>query len=310
MASTSWEPCDDGRMRRRAIRIFLTCALAASACGRTETSGLDAVPNERSSSETTGLETPTSIAATPSSSAPTTARPGRIEGYEAPDGWNVRRQLGVNTALLNTDRVTIESTIIGGPSRGPTDPCARNYELVVSESTTEVRATIFELLPSAPEDQFGNTICTTEGHRWRLSSTLDRPLGDRIFIDELTGNPAPLTDLATVLQPAYAPTGWELEPPLVYGSELELHYTASSATNGLLYARSAPVTEGASIDSLRARDLVQIDEITVRSLPGLRVTSLEDGAVTITWEEDGRLYQVHGYLVDPSELQAMAESMR
>lgn len=296
------------------MRIFLACGLVASACGQTEAADLDAAAPGGPPNETTGVENTTSTAPQPSTSAPattpTTTTQGPIEGYEAPEGWKVRRQLGVNTALLGEDGVTIEVTIIGGPPLEPTEPCAHNYELVVGESATEVRATIFELLPSAPDAQPGNTFCTTQGHGWRLASTLQQPLGNRTFVDDLTGDIAPPIDLATALLPTYAPPGWEPEPPWIYVNSLELFYTNPSEANGLLYVRSDPISDEMQIDSIRARDLVRIEEITVRSLAGLQVTSREDGAVTIVWEEDGRLHQVHGYLIDPSELVAMAEAMR
>ncbi len=295
-------------MRSSVGQIFVVCCLLGWGCGdgSTEVLGTGGAEANGATADATTTVPPSTEPDEPTTTTPL-ARP--IEAYVPPEGWSIMRQLGVASALLHEDGATIEVSLIGGPQAEPSDPCARNYELVVAEGEQEVRATIFELHPAGPDEVPDNYTCTSVGHGWRLEGTLKQPLGDRGFVDELTGEQTALVDLAEVLNPAYVPAGWTALPPQVYNGQLERYYSDDTKPDALLYMWSAPVDGLTSVESIRSRDLVEVDEITIRSNEAIQVTSLEDGAVTIAWEEGDHLYQVHGYRVDPTELIAIAESM-
>ncbi|MEM9894701.1 MAG: hypothetical protein AAF962_27955 [Actinomycetota bacterium] len=237
--------------------------------------------------------------------------PGIGSSYRPPDGWAVRRQLPVETAMLARDGLTVEIAFVGGPEGEPEGLCVRNYEFVHQENQDSVEVALFELGASDRGELTGNESCTAVGYGWRLAIAFARPLDERVFIDDLTSDPAPLVDLSEVLLPTISLDGFTEGDPWISQSgwgELTTGFEADSG-DGFVSVSSAPVSDEWNLDWVRQRDLVIIEDEEIRYTPGLEVSSLEDGATTLAWEENGRMYLVHGYLVEPTVLKRMASTM-
>ena len=291
-------------------RFLLGVALMATACGASDEPSVDASRTESTAATATSAPSTDSELSTSTSAAGA----GRADGYRPPPGWEVWQQLRPADAMLNRDGVSLEIPLTGGPPGEPTNPCVRNYELTVNETNTEVRIALFELRPSAPDTGGSEEYaCADVGHSWRLTATLEQPLGDRPFINDTTGLPEAVTDLATILEPTYVPSGWEPRPINLYSGQLERGYLNPSSGETIIVS-SVPLGGGSNLDAQRDAfegDPVRFEDITIRSTNGLKITFLEGGGVTIAWEEGQRLYQVQGSPgVDPSELTAIAESMQ
>lgn len=291
--------------------LLLGAAFVVTACGASDEADVDTSGTEATTPEVTSGPATDSK---PSTSTTASGSEGAADGYQPPPGWDVWRQLPLSDAVLNRDGVSIEVPLIGGRPGEPTNPCARNYELTVHETNTEVRLALFELRPGTPDTGSEEYACTDEGHGWRLTATLEQPLGDRPLVNDTTGLPEAVTNLATILEPTYVPAGWEPQPVNLYDRQLERWYLNPSSANTEIVVSSVPLGRGSNLESQREAfegDVVRFEDITIRSTTGLKITSLGDGAVTVVWEEGQRLYQVHGFPgVDPTELTAIAESMQ
>lgn len=95
---------------------------------------------------------------------------------------------------------------IGG-REGPieSDPCAAAHELDVHETGSHLELTVYELEPAHTKGLPANTACEDVGYGWKLSASLDEPLGTRGAF----GGRSEVPSTADLLVPTALPAGWE-----------------------------------------------------------------------------------------------------
>ena len=232
---------------------------------------------------------------------------GQPPAYRPPDGWALVGDRDIDQLLVAVDDRSLEVQANGAVPIAPGDVCARRYEVWAVESETAVDLTLVELGPAAlgstTDDRgadnggssVGDEVCAQMATTWRLTVELAAPLGERALIDGTTGEVVPaVTRLADALAPAVVPAGWEPIPPAVFRRRLTFGYVDPATSHRWLSITSEPVDDAdANLDALRTAGGSEVDEITIRATDGLQTTSVDDGAITIAWVEDGRLYQVY-----------------
>jgi hypothetical protein len=88
----------------------------------------------------------------------------------------------INGAIVSSDNRTLTVGLIGAAAG--TGPCTSSYTLTLTESSTAVVATVTEISHSS-----AGTVCDLVGHLRKVSAVLDTPLGNRVLLDAVTGQP-------------------------------------------------------------------------------------------------------------------------
>jgi len=88
----------------------------------------------------------------------------------------------VNGATIGNDQRTLTIGLIGAAAG--TGPCTSSYTLTLTESSTAVVASVTEVSHGSP-----GTACTLVGYLRTASAVLDAPLGNRVLLDAVTGQP-------------------------------------------------------------------------------------------------------------------------
>jgi hypothetical protein len=92
----------------------------------------------------------------------------------------------VNGATIGSDNRTLTAGLIGAPSG--TGPCTASYDLRLTESTTAVVVTVIEHSHNS-----AMTACTAVGYPRTATAKLATPLGARVVLDAVTGQPVAVT---------------------------------------------------------------------------------------------------------------------
>jgi hypothetical protein len=88
----------------------------------------------------------------------------------------------INGGTVGADQRTLTVSLIGAAAG--TGPCTSSYALTLTESSTAVVATVTEVSHGSP-----GTVCDLVGHLRKVSAVLDTPLGNRVLLDAVTGQP-------------------------------------------------------------------------------------------------------------------------
>jgi hypothetical protein len=105
----------------------------------------------------------------------------------APAGGSNGRLVSVG-ARGSSEMATL-TILFGGSAPGP-GPCSHDYEARVMESPTAVVVTVAESrLPTVVETGAPNAVCADVAHSREASVVLSAPLGARVVVDVVTGQP-------------------------------------------------------------------------------------------------------------------------
>lgn len=210
------------------------------------------------------------------------------------------RSIPWQSALLEDPGRSVTIAFTGGRDGNLEDnPCVGEYDVEVEETTEAVTITLYSLrLAEPPElpDGFG---CTDEGYARRIGVTIgNEGLAGRELIDGSNGQIRIPIDETALLMPSYLPDGWSEWDRQPQNSAMVFFYGPADGSGfpPLMYL-VAPTADDGFFNMDReniASDLTTVEEISVRGTPGgaFLVTSLEDGARTIVFDEDGRHHQI------------------
>lgn len=232
------------------------------------------------------------------SDASVTGTGSSSEGQE-PAAREFDRPLRWESALLEDLGHSVTIAFTGGREGDLEDnPCVGEYDVEVEETAEAVTITLYSLRlanPPALPDDFG---CTAEGYARRLGVTIGGDgLADRRLIDGATGETRIPIDETAMLLPRELPDGWSELYRSPQDSAMVISYgpTGDSGFPPLMYL-VAPTDDGFfNMDRENVeRDLTTVEAIGVRgnSSGAFLVTSLEDGARTIVFEEGGRHHRI------------------
>jgi hypothetical protein len=200
-----------------------------------------------------------------------------------------------NSVVVEDLGHSLKVVFTGGLS-GPLEenPCHHDYEVEVSETEDDVTLTVWELrpvIPVASED----TACDAVGYRWMLDVSSSAGLGDRAVIDGHDGSAREVIDETAVLNPTWLPDGYLERYRSFDGPALTIAYGPDDDSFPALMLLAAPTDNGLyNMDDVRNPDLTEAEDIGVRGneTGAVKIRSLEDGAVTIVFENGGRHYRV------------------
>jgi hypothetical protein len=187
--------------------------------------------------------------------------------------------------------------IFTGGLPGPLEenPCHHDYEVEVTETEDDVTLTLWELRPVVSVPAPAGTGCDGVGYEWKLDVSSSVGLGDRAVIDGHDGSVREVIDETAVLTPTWIPDGYVERYRSFDGPALTVAYGPDDDSFPALMLLSAPTDNGFyNMDDVRNWDLTEAEDIGVRGndTGAVKIRSLEDGAVTIVFENEGRHYRV------------------
>lgn len=211
--------------------------------------------------------------------------------FERPVQWE--------SALLEDLGHSVTIAFTGGQEGDLEDnPCVGEYDVEVDETSEAVTITLYALRlvnPPAVPDDFG---CNDVGHARRLGVTIGgEGLGARRLVDGASGETRIPIDETAMLLPRQLPDGWSEWYRGPQDSAMVISYgpTGGSGFPPLMYLVAQTDDGFFNMDRENIeRDLTTVEAIGVRgnSSGAFLVTSLEDGARTIVFEEGGRHHRV------------------
>lgn len=186
----------------------------------------------------------------------------------------------------------------GGEGDLEDNPCVGEYDVKVEATKEAVTITLYSLRLASPPELLDDFACTDEGYARRLGVTIggDGLMGRRL-VDGASGETRVPIDETAMLLPRELPDGWSVWYRGPQDSAMVISYgpTGGSGSPPLTYL-VAPTDDGVfNMDRENIeRDLTTVAAIGVRgnSSGAFLVTSLENGARTIFFEEGGRHHRV------------------
>jgi len=179
------------------------------------------------------------------------------------------------------------------------DPCAGEYDVEIDEADESVTITVYSLKLVDPPAGSDTVVCLDVGYGRTLLITIGGSgLGERALIDGARGEVRAPIDRTALLVPGALPEGWSERYQYPQGSAMVRGYGRDEGSgSGELTYLEAPVDDGfhnLNRETLERRELTTLKEIGVRGNDrgAYVITSLEDGARFIVFEEDGRFHQV------------------
>lgn len=185
-------------------------------------------------------------------------------------------------------------TFTGGPTGPLSELCNTDYDIGIEETADEVVLTVYELELVDPIEYPDDYGCNDVGYPWDIEVTPETALGDRQVVDGHDQSVHPVIDQTQILMPQWMPEGWVELYRSTYDDGLEIAFGPEDSGFPPLQFSSVPTDDEYNNDDFwRSMDLTTAEGFEVRNITGsgsYLVTSMEDGARTIVFNDGGRHY--------------------